>query len=304
MMQRLIWILLFVLITFPVSGKEVNDWHRLNRGEITLYCQKQDLHHGEQIFEMMGEQIPEIMKRLQMESLEEIRIVLSPDEKTFHELTGGAIPEWGVGAADKTQRIVYLISPERDPSRQKFQQVIAHELTHLFVDMLVRGRELPRWFDEGLAMWISRDKRFWDHVRFSRAIITDQAVPLNQVDVVLDFRRDKAALAYWESQSAVQYIEDVFGYEAIPALLRAVNYSETWEDAFVTVMQMSPADFEMAWMTAMEKRYKWAFILDQRLLFSLLFVGLFMAAFFYKKVQNQKQIRLWDREDKETLEEI
>lgn len=303
-MQRLIWVFCFVLITGSVSGTEEDQWHRLNHGEVTLYCHKEDLYHGELIFEMLSKSLPKMMSTLQMETLEEIRIVLAPNEQYFHKLTGGAIPEWGVGAASKTDRIIYLISPRNGPSHARVEQVLMHEMTHILLGIYLNDRELPRWFDEGLAMWISKDARFWDQIRFSRALITGQAVPLDAIDEVLKFRKDKAALAYWESQSAVQYIEDQFGYETIPALLRAVNYSKNWNEAFKSVMQISEASFQDQWMLAMQKRYKWSFILDQRLLLSLFFIVFFLSAYIYKKNQARKQIQLWEDEEKQTLEEI
>ncbi len=294
--------LLFILAGFS-SGFGEENWHRLVTGDISLFCQKQDFRQGEMILEEIRSTLPDIMNDLQLSISGEIKIVLAPDDEKFHAMTGGAIPEWGVGAADKQNRLIFLKSPRYAGTQQNIKQVLIHELTHVLVGMQLNHKPLPRWFDEGLAMWTSKDTRLWDQIRFSRAMLTGNEIPLSEIDYVLSFRKDKAALAYWQSRSAVDYLAAQYGKSTLQMLLDAEQDTVQWNQWFQTITGMTVLAFENEWMVAQKQKYGWTIFIDHRLLISLLFAGLFITAYSYKRFQTRKKLRLWE-EDEKALEDI
>lgn len=301
LVRAALFLLLFFMIPYTAFGQD--NWHRLVMGDVILFCKKKDFKQGELILEDVREELPAIVHDLKLNVRGEIKIILTPNEQIFQELTGGTIPEWGVGAADKENRLIFLKASGAAGSEQSIKQVLVHELTHILVGMQLNDKALPRWFDEGLAMWTSKDARIWDQIRFSRALLTGNEVPLSDIDYVLAFQKEKAALAYWESRSAIDFIVTEYGKPALQMLLHADQDTLQWDRWFQIVTGSELFEFEKQWLQAMKKKYRWSMIVDYRLLISLFFVGMFITAYLYKRYQTRQKLMMWENDEK-TLEEI
>jgi len=88
----------------------------------------------------------------------------------------------------------------------------------------MRSADIPRWLDEGFAMYSAREWGLWDRVNLIAAVLTDNLIPLGEIRSVNTFSESRAQLAYQESALAVQfeqewggYMEQTYGWRAVPA---------------------------------------------------------------------------------------
>ncbi len=96
-----------------------------------------------------------------------------------------AVPPWIAGyALDGRGPGQIVLLPARADRYPDFglDAVLRHEVTHLLVGRRAGGGDLPRWFNEGLAMAVGRSPDWGDSARLTLAVIDDGSLPLARLD--------------------------------------------------------------------------------------------------------------------------
>ena len=109
--------------------------------------------------------------------LSPIQIVLVPEGTAAARavapwISGYAISGGGGGAGGPGRIVLFPARVDRYPDFG-LDAVLRHELTHLFVDRAAAGGDVPRWFNEGLAMAVGREAGLGDRARVALAVIDD-----------------------------------------------------------------------------------------------------------------------------------
>jgi hypothetical protein len=89
------------------------------------------------------------------------RVFIMPDRKTIDALSEKKTERWVIGFNDG--RYVFLLdnkSMEKESqhskrSQQEYTALLKHEMSHAFFDKLANGCHIPRWLNEGVAIYIS-----------------------------------------------------------------------------------------------------------------------------------------------------
>lgn len=237
--------------------------------------------------------------RLGLQVVEPIQVLLAPSAEVFRELTGHLIPDWGEGVADASRNLIILkiTTPPQSPGR--LLKLIRHELVHILIGRgVAKPQTLPRWFNEGLALYFSFDEEFAGGSAVSKALISSSIVPLSEIEDVLKFQTEKARLAYEESFSAVLYLEEEFGFEAITDIISALQFGQSFDDAFAEQTGQSTAEFELSWLRYVEQTYRWRFLLDFETYLWLLILLLFVLVFLGIKWRNRQTLKRWQNEER------
>ncbi len=122
-----------------------------------------------------------------------IRVILAPNASELAQKT----PEWISGyALGKSSTIVLF--PDRVTSYpyHSLQEVLLHELGHIFIHRASGGYPVPRWFHEGLAMIAARTWQLEDRARLVWAMITIDQVTLDDLDIMFQMNEHSARQAY------------------------------------------------------------------------------------------------------------
>ncbi len=270
-------ILIIIFSSSPcIAGEK---WYQLKEGRIVLLCHDRDVKTARKYIKIVLRQSDYITENTGCSMPDEIRVVIAESETEFNRLTGGSIPDWGIGAAIPASNLIILKSPSFSNRGQNIEKVITHELSHVMVSHMTKHRIIDRWFDEGLAQYLSGEGGINGIVHIARAVLTDNLIPLDKIDYVLAFRREKASLAYAESRAALDFIAKEYGRGAIKALLMDLSSGGCLDDALLATLHENQSEFQSHFFTVLKKRFRWAILLDSRLIISMVFIIMFIIAY-------------------------
>src|ERR1041385_7839671 len=120
----------------------------------------------------------------------------------------------------------FLLRPSDRPAA-----VLQHELAHLVIHDDLRA-DIPRWFDEGAAMWAAGQVLDPDDESLLSGLARVGALaPLSALERDLPQGHDLAALAYEESYLAVDWMAERNGPSVIGEVLRRVDSGVPFEGA-------------------------------------------------------------------------
>jgi hypothetical protein len=135
---------------------------------------------------------------------------------------GAEPPQWAAALAFPLRGEVLLLTPLALRSQGiDYWQVLHHEMVHLVVGEAAARREtaLPRWLDEGLAVWMAGEMDLPRLLHLTWAQVTGSTIPFRELESGFPAEPGRAEVAYAESFLWVQYLAKRFGQGAPAKLL-------------------------------------------------------------------------------------
>ncbi len=234
---------------------------------------------------------------VEWDSADTIRIAVAFSRDEFERKTHGAIPDWGIGAANPDRQEIVLLISDRSSSPKSIE-LVTHELGHIFLHNAVGDVAIPRWFDEGFAQWVSGTMDFRQSSRLAVAVILGRTIPLSSLGDVNSWDADRAELAYAESRAAFNFLMRMSPNGSPVALIRSIAEAGDFEDGFSNATGMTIYRFYRMWSIESAREYNYTLLLaDWRIMFSLLTL-LFVVLGAIKLVRNKlAKSRAEDEED-------
>lgn len=131
-----------------------------------------------------------------------------------------------------------------DPRTTVFSTV-AHEYGHVAVRQLSRGRDVPVWFNEGVAT--SVEGGYDGYLERVRSAANVRALlPMNEL-LQWEVDGERAFLAYSQANSMIDYIIVSWGKEAVLNILRRIGNDEPADAAFQSVLGISQQELWRRW---------------------------------------------------------
>lgn len=92
--------------------------------------------------------------------LDEFSIYLHKTREEYDKQLKRKTKLWNVSNSNSEQSRIDIFHPEvfdkeSDHPKSDFPFTLKHEVTHLFVNKLSRGRKIPLWLDEGVSYYVS-----------------------------------------------------------------------------------------------------------------------------------------------------
>jgi hypothetical protein len=222
-----------------------------------------------------------------------VYVYICYSESDFHELGVEHLPNWTQGAAMPATNLIIIKAYNENPN---FSATAVHELTHIMLHSIIKSMNIPRWFDEGLAVYYSDDKMFASSSRVSKALIFNSIIPLSEIDRVLAFDESNAQLAYQESYLAIIFFIERFGTDSLRRLIHEMASTENIDDAFLNVIGMGTERFEMEWLNHIQANQRWQFLVDIDSYIWISILLLFAAGYFQMRRRNKKTLERWENE--------
>jgi hypothetical protein len=150
----------------------------------------------------------------------------------------------GVAAGGDT---LLLLGSHRDVAK-----TVAHELSHIVVGLATENPyvNLPRWLDEGLAMYAEGELPASNARSLERGVREDRLISVRSLSGYVG-DPDQVDLFYAEVHSLIEFMIDVHGREAMSELLETIAGGVLAEDAVQQVYGMDLDELDEAWRASL-----------------------------------------------------
>ncbi len=186
------------------------------------------------------------------------KVVIVKDSKTFKGMGGSDLI---VAFAVSKGNLIVIDNSKMKTHPFTMEVTLKHEVCHLLLHHYIRGRNLPRWLNEGISQWVSG--------AITEIIIGENKDLLKQAtlsgrfirihDLNKRFPQDKKSLqlAYQESKSFVDYIYSEFGSDGIIRILNNLRDGNLIDTAILEAVSIPVYELEKRWHEHLRKKYTW-----------------------------------------------
>ncbi len=219
-----------------------------------------------------------------------VHIYMAPDPARFDSLTEGAAPGWGAGIAEPARGVIVLPAyASRRAQADQLGAILRHELAHVALHRFLGPRRIPRWFDEGYAVWAS-DGLDWNAAWLLRiAFALHRAPPLDSLALEWPAGETDARVAYLLSATAVQFLASQAGVRGLGLFL--LSWRDTgFEPALRATYGLTSALFEKEWRAFVARRYGWAVVLSNSLVFWLLLTPFLLVLVLIRRHRDRERL--------------
>jgi len=246
----------------------------------------------------------EISDDLQLMVEDTFHVFIAPSRQEFHSFARGKLPKWTGAFAVPASRAMVIKSPRWDRPETDFRATLIHELVHLLLHERVRHRPIPRWLDEGLAIFYAEAEKWSTLTALSKAAAANSLIPLADIDRVLNFQRAKAELAYQESYSAVHYLLLTYDIEALRIILQGIREGKDLDASFHLATGSTFVGFEQEWILYVKKNFKWFWLAEIDSYIWLLILVLGILAWLFIRRRARRKLQEWESMPEPEISEI
>ena len=267
---------------------------------------------GECTFEIYGgrvDDIPEFVHIIQNETenltqkfgqvpLRPFSVYITANMKDFNEKSKGPVPEWGIAMAKMNpDRIIMKAPGIANISFTRMQEVLIHELNHIYMFRIPNYRTMPSWFKEGTAMLSSNEFSLLHKIEISRYIRKKQVIPLTRLKNIGSYSRDKIKLFYSESAAAIEALEFYYGDDVLMNIITNLYHSQDFEEALEGAIGEQYEDFQIKFELFLEDNYKWIFLLLATKYIYVILPLILVIGFIYHSYKSNKILAKWALEE-------
>jgi len=229
------------------------------------------------------------------------RVRLGYDRAEMEALAlGGKPPGWAVALAYPDENVILLSAHAL--GAPDGLTTLRHELSHVALGQL--GQSWPRWFQEGLAMYLTGERfSLTQYSALFRAVTQNRVSHFKDLAVSWPSHPSDVESAYAQSLSFVAFLRDRHGPEGFARLLEAVETGAPFETAFARSFRTSLGLEEEAWRQELPSRYSWWPIVTGASTLWVLITLMVVAAYLRRRAQLQVSLKRMEAEEQQTFTE-
>jgi Peptidase MA superfamily len=242
----------------------------------------------------------EVNARLGFTGLDRVVVRVAEDAKHMLRLAppGAPYPEYADGVAYSRLGLILLtVEPEHAAEDYDLLTTFRHELAHVALYDATQHHDIPLWFNEGLAIHLSRENAFARSKALWSATISGNLLPLKQID--RRFPKDIVGvpLAYAESADVVRYLLRTQDQERFRLLIKRIARGQAFEAALSDSYGMDLYNLESLWQQDVRSRNTiWPVLLSGTVLWGFGLV-LIVLAWRRKRAHKHAVMQRWEREE-------
>jgi hypothetical protein len=227
-----------------------------------------------------------------------LMIYLVNSDDMFDSLAGSAIPDWGAGVAIPHRKIIIIKSPSYFPGEKSLYELTAHEYAHILLSSRVGHRPVPRWFNEGMAMYLSAEWGWSDNLAMSWAAVMGWIIPLNEIEKLNRFGLSKAELGYAESYIAFKYFLDTYGKSGLIIFIDSIKSGQSFDSAFINATGARYYNFEREFLEFLATRYNLISLIFNSNLLWLMLAAVIVVGFIISRVKRKSRMEKLEEYDR------
>jgi hypothetical protein len=222
------------------------EWDALTEGKVTIYCYQDDDEFVAELMEAAQDALVRLAQSTGAELEQPVRFYVYADAL---DLQGAMIypQEWTGGVAYPRLGIIAIgISPT---SIDWGKRAVAHELAHLVTHQMTLNpySDMPRWLDEGLAMYAEGAMELTFFNALSWAIANDDLISVPSLASPFSAYPVAAVISYAESYSLVEYLIITYGHDKMLELLNTFSQGAGYDEALEAVYGFDMRELDSLW---------------------------------------------------------
>ncbi len=264
--------------------------------QIYIYADvRADSAFAESMINLAHNRIRALIGEIQYDSLD---IYIVNSENRFLELAGNAVPDWGAAVAIPYKKRIVIKSPLIIPGDQSLGELLAHEYTHIYLARRVNYKEIPRWFNEGMAMYLSAEWGWQNNLSMSWNSVFGNTIPLKDIQNLNRFQTEKAALAYAESYLALKYFIDTYGVSGLNLFLDYIRAGHSFDESFRAATGAGCKPFENEFGLFLAGRYNLISLIFNSNLMWIIMAGVIIVGYILTRIRRKSRMEELDEYDK------
>lgn len=223
------------------------DWRTLSSEKAIIHYYGRSKPLAETLLQRAEESIARLQKEIGVSVERPVHIYLYENQQDMRvalpvrsEGFDSRVLTLGVAVSEDT---LLLLGAHRD-----VEQTLAHEISHLIVGMATDNpyTDLPRWLDEGLAMYAEESLPLDNRRALERAIRDDRLLSIRSMSSYSG-QAGQVDLFYGQAYSVVAFLLREYGREKMSALLEVFAQGSLQEEALRQVYGFGLDELDALW---------------------------------------------------------
>lgn len=228
-------------------------------------------------------------------------IILIHTDSVFNGMVGGN--KLITAFAVTRDNYIYIDYSKMLKTPFDIELTLTHELCHLLLHNYVQSDNLPKWVDEGVSQWVSggmADIFNADGEKLLKeAAISGKYLSLNDLALYFPDEPNSFILSYEESKSIVEYIEEEYGSDKIPLILKKLHEGDDINKAISNTLPVSLSALENDWHKHLKKRYAWYYFFSDNFVWILFVFAAALTIIGYLRLRIRMKTHFKDEEEEE-----
>ena len=227
-----------------------------------------------------------------------VRVARTSREMLSLAPEGVPYPKYASGVAYPELNLVLLtLVPESPNERLDILETFRHELAHIGLSQAVNDQAIPRWFNEGFAVFASGESSIPRLQTLWTATLAGTLMPLERLERSFPEDAISASIAYAEAADVVRYLARKADHHRFDGLIERIGQGSGFEAALSGAYGLDRFGLEYEWREDVARRYTfWPIIFSTTVVWGGI-VGLFFWGYRRKKVRDRLTLDRWKREE-------
>lgn len=230
-----------------------------------------------------------------------IHVYIADTMDRFQEYAGDVPTRQIEGFARSAEGIIVLRSPRLLQPGANYAAIARHELLHVLLARTADPDHLPRWLNEGIAMFLSREGRWSNSLAMAQMYTGNRVIDYDNLPYVFNAPGNELEFgdAYTQSLSMTRYLRKQLGENAFWDMVAQLD-ERPFDEALVTWLQVTPREFYGQWRRSLWRTAVVASLVTGFSLFQLAAI-LAIAAYLHKRRRARRTMQRWDEEAKDEI---
>jgi len=230
-------------------------WQSLSAGQATIYWYEGKQSFAEEIMLTIEQVLARLAETTGAYPKQPFRLYIYASSR---DLQGAMIfpQEWTGGATfTRYGTIAIGIAPY---NLAWGRRAVAHELAHLVIHQMTINpyTDLPRWLDEGLAMYAEGELEPESEDRLKRVVASNSLISVRSLASPFSTDAEKAKLAYAQSYSLVEFLISGYGQVKMLELLDTFSRGSGYDQALLAVYGFDMDGLNTLWQEYVRAEYQ------------------------------------------------
>jgi hypothetical protein len=211
------------------------------------------------------------------------------------------LPDWVSGVAYHQLSLIVLKSPRSLRGKEyNLKKTFTHEVSHVILGAAFsNGEHIPRWLNEGIAMYMSREWNFNRISTMTHAVLTDSLLPLSEITYTFPRGEKEGELAYCQSFYLVSFLISTYGKEQFHRFVQSLSQEKVVEDVVLKIYGMNLSQLETEWHDYLRLRFSWIPLITSASSLWFLITLIFIVGYIKKRRKAAVTVQQWKEEEGE-----